>query len=91
MLTVDHATVASFSYNLPPDIFYPDLPMNIRMFRYQSVVLTRIRQPVTIIEALAKIGGLLVVLRISIILRLINEYLFEKHLMRDLNSKGAMC
>lgn len=56
------------------------------MFRFQSVVLTRIRQPVTLIEALAKIGGLLVVLKLSIILKLINEYLFERHLLKQLNN-----
>ena len=52
-------------------------------------MLTRIREPVTLIEALAKIGGLLVVLKISIILRLINEYLFERHLIKDLNSRES--
>ena len=52
-------------------------------------MLTRIREPVTLIEALTKIGGLLVVLKISIILRLINEYLFERHLIKDLNSRKS--
>ena len=85
-LVIDHTTVTPTYYRFPPDPANPNLLSDIRMVRFQSVVLTRIRQPVTLIEALAKIGGLLVVLKLSIFLILIYEYLFERHLLQELNN-----
>ena len=85
-LVIDHTTVTPTYYRFPPDPANPNQLYDIRMLRFQSIVLTRIRQPVTLIEALAKIGCLLVVLKLSIILKLINEYLFEGHLLKELNN-----
>ena len=54
-------------------------------YRFQSLILNRIRQPATLIQGLSKIGGLLVIAKITILIKLLHEYLFERQLVKDLN------
>ena len=56
-----------------------------KIFRFENTLLVKVRQPYTLIEAMSKIGGLFVILKVAILLRLTHEYLFERTLSRDLS------
>lgn len=54
------------------------------MYRFQDTLLYKVRQPLSLIDALSKIGGLLVILKLSAVLYFVHRFIFEKRLTHDL-------
>jgi hypothetical protein len=86
VLSIDHSNFETIGFDNLGDNSNPDNITFTRHFRFQNALLLKVRQPFTLLEALAKIGGLFVLLRLaSFFLRLAHEHLFELRLSRDLN------
>lgn len=61
---------------------------NSIMYRFQDTLIYKVRQPLSLIDALSKIGGLLVILKLSAILFLVHRFFFEKRLTHDLSTQN---
>ena len=85
VISIDHSNFESIGFDNLGDNSNPDNITFTRHFRFQNALLLKVRQPFTLLEALAKIGGLFVLLRVAFFIRLAHEYFFEKKLSQDLN------
>ena len=85
VISIDHSNFESIGFDNLGDNSNPENVTLTRHFRFQNALLLKVRQPFTLLEALAKIGGLFVLLRVAFFIRLAHEYIFEKRLSQDLN------
>jgi hypothetical protein len=90
VISIDHSNIESIGFDNLGDNLNPDNVTFTRHFRFQNALLLKVRQPFTLLEALAKIGGLFVLLRLAFFIRLAHEYFFEKRLSQDL-TLGPNC
>lgn len=79
-LYLDHSQVSSISFAESLE------PKKVLIIRFNNFLKEVVRQPITILQALAQIGGLLVFLRISVFMRLLHQILFERKLQKELSS-----
>jgi hypothetical protein len=83
---IDHSTVQSYSFSY---LSYKNESMKMGTVRFKNFIVIKTRQPHTVMMALSKIGGLLVILKLTFILTLVHQYLFEKKLERELSLKAT--
>lgn len=77
-LLLDHQRVESISNQVE----LVNNASKILAYRFQPFLIDVTRNPATLLDAMAKIGGLLILLKVGLVLGLVHEIVFERRLMK---------
>ncbi|TNV83886.1 hypothetical protein FGO68_gene12615 [Halteria grandinella] len=84
---IDQQSVFSINFKNPNSPADPLYSFNYVTIKFSPSLLLKQRQPQSLILALSKIGGLLVIMRIGFIFRLVHQFLFERELRESLQNR----